>query len=207
MSNQQKGYKRSWRNLLLDTNYQLVFTLFMVLSCALFMAGLGYLVMKEATIATTTAIDDVEVRQKMGIVEDAVAEKTIDHLNSRRHLLNWILIGLGLGLTGGLFVYGIKMTHKVAGPIFKIALYMDKVEKGKFDKVYNLRKGDQLVEFYESFKQVHDALRKRQERDVECLKEVIAVAEKAQLASQSTEVAGKLDELRALLKTKEATLG
>ena len=52
----------------------------------------------------------------------------------------------------GLAVYGIKMTHKVAGPLFKVSLYLAKMRDGRFDKVYNLRKGDQLVDFYEHFK-------------------------------------------------------
>ena len=36
-----KGYKRSWKNLLLNKRYQLRFTLFMVGLSAVLMAGLG----------------------------------------------------------------------------------------------------------------------------------------------------------------------
>ena len=35
----------------------------------------------------------------------------------------------------GLAVYGIKMTHKVAGPLFKVSLYLAKMRDGRFDKV------------------------------------------------------------------------
>ena len=59
MTAQPKGYKRSWKNLLLNKRYQLRFTLFMVGISALLMAGLGIWVMKQANEATTVAIDRV----------------------------------------------------------------------------------------------------------------------------------------------------
>src|SRR5262249_43442596 len=104
-------HKRRGRNLVLDREDQLVFTLAMVLSAALFMAGLGYLVMHEADVATKTAIQDVEGES---LLEPKLAEETIDNLLRRRQVLNLILVGVGVALTGGLFVYGIKMTHHVA---------------------------------------------------------------------------------------------
>src|SRR5262245_22414231 len=50
------GYKRSWKNLLLNKRYQLRFTLFMVGISAVLMAVLGVWVMKEANEATTVAM-------------------------------------------------------------------------------------------------------------------------------------------------------
>jgi nitrogen fixation/metabolism regulation signal transduction histidine kinase len=200
----KKPYRRSWRNLLLDTNYQLVFTLFMVFSCALFMTGLGFLVAREAKKATTIAIQDAQgERELLGNAIDGV----IAHLQARQHLLDWLLLGFGVVITVGLFCYGIKMTHHVAGPLHKVSLYFDKVASGKFDKVYSLRKHDQLHDFYDSFTQLHETLRQRQERDVECLRAVIAAAEKTDVAAGSKDVEARLEDLKALLRTKEATLG
>ena len=65
-----------------------------------------------------------------------------------------------------LTVYGIVLTHKVAGPLFKVTLYLDKIRDGKLGQVYNLRKGDELVEFFDHFKAAHDALRKQEEADI-----------------------------------------
>ena len=56
MADQPTGYKRSWKNLLLNKRYQLRFTLFMVGLSAVLMAGLGIWVMKEANEATTVAM-------------------------------------------------------------------------------------------------------------------------------------------------------
>jgi len=48
-----QGYKRSWKNLLINKRYQLRFTLFMVGLATLLMLGLGWRVMKKANEATT----------------------------------------------------------------------------------------------------------------------------------------------------------
>src|SRR5262245_58767444 len=161
----KRPYQRSWRNLLLDRNYQLIFTALLVLSCALFMAGLGALVLAEADTATKTAIQDVQGGREgeaAAFVDADLSKRTIDHLQARRRLVSWLLVGVGLGLTGGLFVAGIKMTHRVAGPLHKIGRYVDRVGDGKFEPLYPLRKHDQLVEFYEHFRRAHAALRKQE---------------------------------------------
>src|SRR5262249_32682174 len=55
-----KGYKRSWKNLLLNKKDQLRFTLFMVGVSSVLMAGLGWWVMKEADEATLLAMNSVQ---------------------------------------------------------------------------------------------------------------------------------------------------
>ena len=46
-----------------------------------------------------------------------------------------VLLTTGLLLLVGLAFYGIKMTHKVAGPLFKVTLYLAKMRDGRLDKV------------------------------------------------------------------------
>src|SRR5205085_9053637 len=45
----------------------------------------------------------------------------INSLERGRLLILYVLIGTGLLLVIGLAFYGIKMTHKVAGPLFKVS--------------------------------------------------------------------------------------
>ena len=56
----------------------------------------------------------------------------------------YALLATGALLVFGLTLYGIKMTHRVAGPLHKVTLYLDKLRDGTYDAVHNLRKGDQL---------------------------------------------------------------
>jgi len=104
---------------------------------------------------------------------------TFDQLERGRRRILWAMILTGVFLVIGLAVYGIKMTHRVAGPLFKVSLYLTKMREGRFDKVYNLRKGDQLVEFYDHFKLAHGGVVAMQQDDIDRIAEVIAAAEAA----------------------------
>ena len=199
-----KGYKRRWRNLVLDPTYQLVFTMVLVGTCALFMAGLGWVVLRQVDVTTETAKANISGEPKL---DQRLAQQAIDKLEARQRLLTWLLLGAGIAICGGLFVYGIKMTHHVAGPLHKVALYCDKVTGGKFDKIYNLRKGDQLHNFYDHFKQAYETLKAREQRDVACLAEVLKAAVADVAAQKSPEVARRLAELREILLAKEVGLG
>ena len=118
----------------------------------------------------------------------------------RLHIL-WVLIATGIAMVIGLAFYGIKMTHKVAGPLFKISLYLAKMKDGRLDKVYNLRKGDQLVDFYDHFKAAHAGVVKLEQDDITQIKSLIAAAE-ASGAGEHEAVA----ELKTLLQRKEKSL-
>jgi hypothetical protein len=267
-----RGYKRSWKNLLLNKSYQLRFTLFMVGLSAVLMGLLGWWVLDVASTATVTALNNIrgaECRNPLAEVEPVIEtppgerrevmvetsamqfvdpatpsanpsndetavvvpprtgpsaqekelalrsyERCVEEqrgrqqsLHDRERLILWVLIGVGGLLVLGLFGFGIKMTHRVAGPLYKVQLYFKKLRDGKYDKVYNLRKGDQLVEFYELFKSAHDGLRGMQEQGVDEFRRMIEAAEKADLASKSPEIAAALEEMRAILKKKEESLG
>ena len=167
------------------------------------MGGLGWVVHKERPRRPRPRGRTC----RAGLIEPEVARETIATLEGRRAMLDRLIVGLGLALSLGLFVYGIKMTHKVAGPPAQVALYCDKVAAGKFDTVYNLRRGDQLVDFYEHFRQAHGVMRARQERDVATLRAVVEAADGDELAGRSEELAARLEDLRGLLRAKEVTLG
>lgn len=117
-----------------------------------------------------------------------------------------VLVVIGLLLVMGLTIFGIKMTHKVAGPLYKVTLYFDKMRNGTFDQVYSLRKGDQLIEFYEQFKAAHAGLRAMEKADIDVLREVLDAADEADLAARSPELATLIDELRQTLERKQKSL-
>jgi nitrogen fixation/metabolism regulation signal transduction histidine kinase len=202
-----RGYHRSWKNYLLDDRYQLNFTLFMVVVTALVVTLLALFIKREVRKATTIAISDVQGKVDEGLLSEDDARSSIAYLEQRRRMVSYMLVGMDVLLAIGLTVYGIKMTHKVAGPLRKVMNYLDKVKAGKFEKVYSLRKGDQLVGFYEQFKEAHEAMRHRQELDIERLRALCAAADHAEADKKSPEMAEALKELKALLRFKEASLG
>jgi hypothetical protein len=276
-----RGYKRSWKNLLINKRYQLRFTLFMVGLSALLMVALGIWVMAVANETTAVSItsvrgdacpklpsldraaqtgDDEEPvpapsmkldepgapaapsgeaagsatgsaapndeprRVTVQIDESSMTLTptlppdlgdrivahwtcelrqiaTFDQLERGRLRILWAMILTGIALVLGLALYGIKMTHRVAGPLFKVSLYLSKMREGRFDKVYNLRKGDQLVHFYDQFKHAHGGIVAMQKDDITRIAAVIAAAEAAGLGQHPA-----VAELRELVARKEKSI-
>lgn len=128
------------------------------------------------------------------------AAKLADAEAGRQQIL-WVLIATGLVLVIGLAVYGIKMTHRVAGPLFKVSLYLAKMRDGRYDKVWNLRKGDQLVEFYEHFKHAHAGVVTAEKSDIDALNALVEAAKAAGLSDHDA-----VKELIALAERKEKAL-
>jgi hypothetical protein len=126
---------------------------------------------------------------------------TFDRLERGRLRILWAMIVTGICLVIGLAAYGIKMTHRVAGPLFKVSLYLSKMREGRFDKVFSLRKGDQLIEFYNQFKLAHGGIVEMQQDDIDRIAAVIAAAEAAG-AGEHPAVA----ELREMLARKEKSI-
>lgn len=126
---------------------------------------------------------------------------TFDRLERGRMRILWAMIATGVMLVLGLAIYGIKMTHRVAGPLFKVSLYLSKMRAGRFDKVYNLRKGDQLVDFYDHFKHAHGGIVQMQRDDIARIAAVVSAAEAAGAGAHPA-----VAELREMLERKEKSV-
>ncbi|HMR74402.1 MAG TPA: HAMP domain-containing protein [Polyangiaceae bacterium] len=92
----------------------------------------------------------------------SLAERQRTMFTSLLVVLSLLVIGIGLA--------GIVVTHKVAGPIFKMKRQMGELGEGSFKVPYGLRKGDELVEFFEAYSDTVRKLRKREEDNLELLK-------------------------------------
>ena len=97
-------------------------------------------------------------------------------------------------------VMGILVTHKVAGPIFKMKRQLNQVADGRLEIPGKLRRGDELVDFFNAFHRMVVGLRERQQREIELLEACIAKLEGkaededlAPLRSLLTDMKGALD--------------
>jgi methyl-accepting chemotaxis protein len=104
----------------------------------------------------------------------------------------------------GLFVLvvgvaGIVVTHKVAGPIYKMRRQIMDVADGRLRPGGQLRRGDELREFFETFELMVARLRERQEREIAALDTCIE-----QLAASNAEEG--LEPLRRLREDMRAAL-
>jgi len=184
------AYRRSVKNYLLNLRYQLKFTLTMVGVALTLTAGLGYIVMSKVWESSRLALQQLDTSDSQVAANMAADDR----------LLLYTLIGFAVILSVVLSVYGIVMTHKVAGPLHKVSLHLDKIRDGKLGVVYDLRKGDELVDFFAHFKSAHDALRHRTEADIALLDQAL------KSLGDSPATATLKSELTAALKAKAESL-
>jgi hypothetical protein len=174
---------------------------------------------KPAVTITDSTIEDVKEpatlsdaggdpeRDEAVAACEAAKQDRIDDLRTGEKRILQVLVLVSFLLLVGLAGYGIKMTHKVAGPLFKVSLYFDKMRNNHFGEVYNLRKGDHLFEFYEHFKSAHAGVRSMQVEDIERISAVLEAAEKANMKSKSPELKDAIEALETLKAAKEESLG
>jgi nitrogen fixation/metabolism regulation signal transduction histidine kinase len=187
-------HRRKLRNFLLNREYQLRFTLVIVGISAALTTGLGWLVYHFLRVASRVVYYRAMDPSDLEAVE---LQKQLAHNDT---ILLFALIAFGLVLVLVLGGYGIVVTHKVAGPLFKITAYMNRIRDGHLGKIYDLRKGDQLVEFFDTFKHMHESLTRRSAEESAALGRVADEAERAG-AKQVAE------SLRALKQKKDDFLG
>ena len=78
-----------------------------------------------------------------------------------------LLLVFGIGLAG------VVVTHKVAGPVFKMKKLLGDLGRGQFRVVARLRKGDELQHFFDAFNETAAQLGRRQEEEIRQIDDVI----------------------------------
>jgi len=191
-------YRRRMRNYLLDVGLQVRYTMTIVIVAVFLTSGLGYK-MYQATR------DISKVIELSGMADPAVADELQAQFAASDRWVLWGIIGFGVVLVISITAVGILITHKVAGPLFKISGFFARIRDNRFGALPGgLRKGDELQEFYGAFLDMHQALRQRTEDDVRLLNEAISALETGPATGAGPQKA--VEELRQLRRRKEESL-
>ena len=192
-------YKRKVRNYLLDVGLQLRYTATIVVVAIFLTGGLGFK-MYQATR------DVSKVILWTSLVDPSSASELQSQFENSDKVVLWGIVGFGVVLVLSISAVGILITHKVAGPLYKIASFFGRLRDNRLGPVpANLRKGDELQEFYVAFREMHTSLRARAEDDVRIIGNVVSVLETAP-DTRSPALARALEDLRDLRKRKEESL-
>jgi methyl-accepting chemotaxis protein len=171
-------YKRKISNYLLDKRLQLRYTLLVTILSGIISGSLGYLIYEQRHAASESIerqlADDNSFKEVQQVV---AAEYAVEN-----RLLLYKMVGVGVGLVIILSLYLVLMTHKVAGPLYKISMYFDRMAEGRLGNVTALRRGDMLQDFFGNFREMHEAVRTRMQSDVITM-ESAAVALRAKAGS------------------------
>ena len=188
------AYKRRWSNYLLNKKLQLRYIAFVTLLSAIICGALGYMIYSQANQASSRILDSAGDLH----TGDADAKELYDAIDDRLKaddtglIVQMTLVGIGLVFV--LSLYLVIMTHKVAGPLYKVSRYFDHMAAGDLGEVWALRKGDQLQDFYNSFKEMHDAVRARAIEDNELVGKFLKACGDAGV-SRDGDLGSKLEQL------------
>jgi hypothetical protein len=197
-------YKRRLSNYLLDKRLQLRYVLLVTILSGVISGSLGYLIYQQRHAAS----ESIE-RDLAALTQDDQSLKDFQHqvaagMAAEDRALVYKMVGVGIGLVVILSLYLLIMTHKVAGPLYKVSGYFDKMAQGRVGQVWGLRKGDMLQDFFGNFKEMHDAVRARLQSDV-ALMEMHASALRAKAAGNKTLLAA-LDEMDKHIAARKQAL-
>jgi hypothetical protein len=184
-------YKRSMRNYLLDSRFQLKYSGFLVI-VAVVISGVMGAVLYETTRAVVgessalveeskkvsevsrmnirdLASDSPELLTEFNREADA-HDKALTDQQSRlilgqQRMLESLIGGLAL-MVVLIGLLGIYFTHKVAGPVFKMKKLLKQVGDGHLHVDARLRRGDELVDFFETFTNMVEGLRQMETRQL-----------------------------------------
>ncbi|HXH73432.1 MAG TPA: hypothetical protein VNJ08_00600 [Bacteriovoracaceae bacterium] len=84
-----------------------------------------------------------QLGKNMGLPADHVF---FQFIQTQKDQMNWIFIGVSILVSGILFMGGVLLSHKVAGPIYRLCQHLKAIETGGEVKPITFRKGDYFLE-------------------------------------------------------------
>ena len=220
-------YKRSMKNYLIDSRFQLKYT-GMIVGIAVVISGvLGAFLYKtsrevvaqsQQVVSESKKVSDIV---KMSIKDDPIysqnpelgaavtgasseTDKKIEEqqkelVRSQSSMLN-VLVGSLTLMVLLIGLLGIVITHKIAGPIYKMKMLLKQVGEGKLVFEGRLRKGDELQDFFEAFATMTEKLRDRQRKEVEELEAAMSLVRDAGTSGDSlAKIAAVRDKMKAAI--------
>ena len=170
-------YKRKFSNYLLDKKLQLRYVMFVTILSGVIAGSLGYLIYQQRHTASASIESDLAA-----LTQDDASLADFQHqvaaqMEAEDRALVYKMMGVGVGLVLILSTYLLIMTHKVAGPLYKVSMYFDRMADGRLGKVTALRKGDMLQDFFASFREMHESVRSRLVDDTAAMERAAAQLE------------------------------
>jgi methyl-accepting chemotaxis protein len=203
-------YKRSVRNLLIDSRFQLKYTGLLVLAAlvvSVLLGGFLYVTSRDVVVEGAKVVEEskkvsdvvmMNIKDNYAqypelasaFAEDAAKsdQKLIDQqkgLVRQQQKMLAALVGALALLVLIIGMCGIWFTHKIAGPVYKMKMLLRQVGDGKLVCHGSLRKGDELQDFFEAFSSMADKLRDRQAKEVAQLDLALKMAGEAGASKES----------------------
>jgi nitrogen fixation/metabolism regulation signal transduction histidine kinase len=142
--------------------------------------------------------DAAEQDKKLHATQEQLRSQAARLESQSQKYTRLLIAALGF-LVLALWFAGIVITHRVAGPVYKMKRQIREVQNGSLRVPSPLRKGDELKTFFDAFNDMVEALRAGKRAEIEKLDATLLALEKQASAEQ-------LSELRALRAEMAAPL-
>ncbi|MDD5307947.1 MAG: hypothetical protein PHU25_11555 [Deltaproteobacteria bacterium] len=183
--------QRKMRNYLLDKRFQLMWVLRVALATAVIVTVMGYFLYK-----TVAEANEQLLAQVMG--DPILTDGARNAFQQRAQSDNiWTVSMLVCGLAGLILLLSlitIIVTHKIAGPVYKMKKLFQTVDGAHLQMWARLRKGDELQDVFKEFDDMIRRLREHRRADVQELK---TIQELVAEAPQAGEAVARLEKLAA----------
>ena len=167
-------HQRKLSNYLLDKSLQLRYILLVTILSALISGALGYMIYDQRRTASESIERDLQALTQADASRQEFEDHVASVLESDDQALIYKMVAVGFGLVIILSAYLVIMTHKVAGPLFKVSSYFEQMSEGRLGVVTPLRRGDMLQDFYGDFKSMHESLRARSQAELAIMERTLA---------------------------------
>ncbi|MFN0063950.1 MAG: signal protein [Myxococcaceae bacterium] len=147
------------RTYVIDRGFQLKYTLLLVAAGAVVSLLFGSMMYLAHAAAARDAQVPPEVRAQL-----AAADTTL--------LILMVAVALLMAVALGLF--GVLVTHRVAGPVYVMSHYVSVLAKGRYPIMRPLRRSDELRAFFERFQTAVESMRVREAQEAEALERAVA---------------------------------
>ncbi|MDP8258798.1 MAG: hypothetical protein P9L90_05205 [Candidatus Aadella gelida] len=110
---------------------------------------------------------------------------------------NLVLLGRLLLITPVFVFIGIRLSHRIAGPVYRLRMYMDTLLRKDYSKGIKLRKKDELKELASKMDKLCAGLREDQEKRAQIIDEVTTALERGGIEQGSlNEIKTKLENIK-----------
>jgi hypothetical protein len=172
------GQKRAWtrRTYLIDREFQLKYIFMMVAIGAGSMGLFGAL----AWWAHTAAVE-------AGSGAEGFAGMTI----------LWLTLLAVVGTATALGLFGLVFTHRVAGPVYVMNLYVEALAAGHYPRLRPLRKYDELKKFFDRFSHAVERIRAREAEEAQALEKALSAFQPLATTDEARAAIQVLEELHS----------
>ena len=163
-----RQHRRLYKNYIIKRRFQMKWTsAILAASLGVFVILSMYIYFDEKHRTESTVV----MAEKMGHDADTAALMAESTAEADRTTL-WVLLGAGTGMIVFLAGLGINLTHKVAGPMYALGMFMEQVKAGDWRRPRGFRKTDEFLELGENFQTLVDALREKEEQELSALETI-----------------------------------